>query len=333
MARPLRIEYPNAFYHVMNRGAGRQAIYLIEDDYKIFLEVVKELARFFDIRVVAYCLMPNHYHLLVQTPKANLSRAMRHLNGVYTQRHNRLHKKDGPLFRGRYKAILVQEDEYLTHLIRYIHLNPVQAGLTDDLSKYPWTSHGHYLKAENKIDDKDHRWLHVRLGLAFFSNKLKRALKDYRQFLKEGVDLKTLAFYKNKKHGSILGDPDFIDRIKEKYIFSDRKLSTEVPEKRGLQGQKKAHDIAREASRVFQRPLEELYRSRRGQTNYARLAAVALTRELSGLKLSEIAQFYKMNSYKSVGTTCYRLKARLVKEPELRKRYERALRACSQEEI
>ena len=111
MSRSLRIEYPNAFYHVMNRGAGRQAVYLIDDDYEMFLEAVKESSKFFGIRIVAYCLMPNHYHLLLQTPKANLSRAMRHLNGVYTQRFNRYHKTDGPLFRGRYKAILVQEDE------------------------------------------------------------------------------------------------------------------------------------------------------------------------------------------------------------------------------
>ena len=178
MSSPLRIEYSNAFYHVMNRGAGRQKIYLIDDDYDMFLEAVKESARFFNVRILSYCLMPNHYHLLIQTPKANLSRAMRHLNGVYTQRFNRYHKKDGPLFRGRYKAILIQADEYLTHLIRYIHLNPIQANPTGDLSAFPWTSHKQYLKGEDLAP-----WLHVRLGLAFFSNPLKQALKNYREFI------------------------------------------------------------------------------------------------------------------------------------------------------
>jgi putative transposase len=110
MARPLRIEYPNAFYHVMNRGLSRREIYLGDDDYEIFLGVLKETSKLFDIRVLAYAFMPNHYHLLIQTPKANLSRAMRHLNGVYTQRFNRFHNNDGPLFRGRYKAILIQEE-------------------------------------------------------------------------------------------------------------------------------------------------------------------------------------------------------------------------------
>jgi len=312
----------------MNRGASRQAIYLIDDDYEMFIEAVKESSKFFGIRIIAYALMPNHYHLLIQTPKANLSRAMRYLNGVYTQRFNRLHKKDGPLFRGRYKAILIQEDEYLTHLIRYIHLNPIQANLIEDLMKYPWTSHKQYLKGSDQAP-----WLRVRLGLAFFSKKLKRALKDYREFMKSGIDPKTLSFYGKKKQSSILGDPDFLERIKEQYIFTDRKLSTEIPEERSFQGQKKADHIAQETSKAFQRPKEELYRSRRGQTNHARLVAVSLTRDLSGLKLSEIAEIFKMGSYKSVGTSCYRLKARFAEEAGLKRRYEQLTRACSQEEI
>ena len=328
MSRPLRIEYPNAFYHVMNRGLNRQAVFLVDDDYEIFLEVLKETSKFFGIRVISYCLMPNHYHLLLQTPKANLSRAMRHLNGVYTQRFNRFHKKDGPLFRGRYKAILVQEDEYLTHLIRYIHLNPVQANLIGDPSKYLWNSHKQYLKGQDQAP-----WLHVRLGLAFYSGKLKGAIKSYRQFMKDGTDPTILAFYGKKKQSPILGDPDFLDMIKEKYIFTDRKLSTEIPEVRSLTGHKKAHQIVEATAKLFQRPKQQLYQSKRGETNRARLVAVSLVRDLSGLKLSEIAQVFKMNSYKSVGTSCYRLKARLAQEPDLRKGYERLSRTCSQEEI
>lgn len=328
MSRPLRIEYPNAVYHVMNRGLNRQLIYLNDDDYEVFLEAVKESSKFFGIRIISYCLMPNHYHLLIQTPKANLSRAMRHLSGVYTQRFNRFHKKDGPLFRGRYKAILVQGGEYLTHLIRYVHLNPAQAKLVRDISKYSWTSHRDYLKGEDQPP-----WLHVRFGLAFFSNELKSALRGYREFIKEGVDRKTLAFYGKKKQNPIFGDLDFLDQIKEKYIFTDRRLSTEISEQRSFQGQKTAYQIIKETSKAFQKPKEELCLSKRGTTNHARLVAVALTRDLSGLKLSEIAQIFRMDSYKSVGTSCYRLKRRLAKEPGLRKRYERLYQTCSQEEV
>ncbi|MBI4432265.1 MAG: transposase [Candidatus Omnitrophica bacterium] len=328
MSRPLRIEYPNAFYHIMNRGASRQPIYLIDDDYEMFLEAVKESAKFFNVRVICYCLMPNHYHLLIQTPKANLSRAMRHLNGVYTQRFNRLHKKDGPLFRGRYKAILVQEDEYLTHLIRYIHLNPVQANLTQDLLKYPWTSHKDYLKGNDQAP-----WLHVRLGLAFFSSQLAKALKEYRQFMKDGVDLKTLSFYSKKKLNPILGDPDFLNHIKEKYILTDRKLSTEIPEERQMTGNAMIQRILKETSRAFSIPNETLYKSKRGELNQARLVAVALSRELSGLRLSEIADLFRAKSYRTIASSCHRFKKLLTSDSGMRRRYGDIQKRCSQEKI
>src|SRR3989338_9084977 len=175
--------------------------------------------------------MSNHYHLLIQPPRANLSRAMRHLNGVYTQRFNRVHKKDGPVFRGRYKAILVQADEYLTHLIRYIHLNPVQANVVQAPEKFPWSSHTRYLKG---ADEKP--WLFVKLGLSFFGSKAHKALLAYKNFIHQGIDQKTLSFYNKKNQDPILGDVDFLNYIKEKYIYCKREYSSEIPERRVLNG-------------------------------------------------------------------------------------------------
>ena len=152
MVRPLRIEYPDAWYHVMNRGRRGEQIFLEERDYKTFLELLMESAQLWHLRIVAYCQMPNHYHLLVQTPDANLSRCMRHINGVYTQRFNRLHQCDGQLFRGRYKAILVDADSYLLQLVRYIHRNPLRAGIVEELSSYEWSSHRGYLSKSRKWD-------------------------------------------------------------------------------------------------------------------------------------------------------------------------------------
>lgn len=325
MSRPLRIEYPNAFYHVMNRGASRQAVYLTDDDYKIFLETLKETSKIFSLRIIAYSLMPNHYHLLVQTPKANLSKAMRYLNGVYTQRFNRNHKKDGPLFRGRYKAILVQEDEYLTHLIRYIHLNPVQANLAEEALNHPFSSHKHYLRAKNEGD-----WLFVLLGLSFFSSKTRKALKAYRQFMKNGVDARTKAFYNKKHQNPILGDPDFLDHIKANYILADKKLDSEMPDERKLSGSLIAERIIREISKSFSKPRETLLSSKRGETNTARLAALSLTRELSGLKLSEIAPIFNIRSYRTVGSGCYRLRKMISENADLKKRYLKIQTTCSQ---
>lgn len=137
MSRPLRIEVPDAWYHVMNRGLRRQPVFSDVEDYQIFLETLRESCERFGVSLGAYCLMPNHYHLLVHTPNANLSRFMRHVNGVYTQRFNRKNSKDGPLFRGRYRALVVDADEYLLQLVRYIHLNPVKAKLVNSPRSTP----------------------------------------------------------------------------------------------------------------------------------------------------------------------------------------------------
>lgn len=129
MSSPLRIEYPDAWYHVMNRGRRGEEIFGDKQDYRQFIEILKETANLWKLRIAAYSLIPNHYHLLVQTPWGNLSRCLRHIDGVYTQRFNRSHGCDGPLFRGRFKSILVDADSYLLPLVRYIHRNPVRAGL------------------------------------------------------------------------------------------------------------------------------------------------------------------------------------------------------------
>ena len=120
MSRPLRIECPNAWHHVMNRARRGQMLFVDKDDYTCFLDLLRETSEIFNIKIFAYCLMPTHYHLLVQTPEMNLARCMRHLNGVFTQRYNIQQKCDGTLFRGRYKSILVEEDSYLLQLVRYI---------------------------------------------------------------------------------------------------------------------------------------------------------------------------------------------------------------------
>ncbi len=112
MARPLRINYPGAWYHVMNRGGGYRTIFNDDHQRCVFLELLADLNRMFRLEFHAYCLMDNHYHLLAHTPEGNLQRGMRHLNGVYTQRYNRIEKTDSPLFRGRYKAIVIEPDAY-----------------------------------------------------------------------------------------------------------------------------------------------------------------------------------------------------------------------------
>ncbi len=140
MSRPLRIEFSGAFYHVTSRGDRREDIYLTEGNRKGFLNVLEHLHERFNWLVHAYCLMDNHYHLLIETPDADLSKGMRQLNGVYTQAFNRDHGRIGHVFQGRYKALLVQKESYLLELARYIVLNPVRAGMVPSAKDWSWSS-------------------------------------------------------------------------------------------------------------------------------------------------------------------------------------------------
>jgi putative transposase len=141
MSRPLRIEFAGGLYHVTSRGDGREAIFLGGEDRRLFLGVLSEVVPDFNWAVHAYCLMDNHYHLLIETPDGNLSKGMRQLNGVYTQRFNRQHGRVGHVFQGRYKAIIVQKESYLLELARYVVLNPVRARMVRSPAEWPWSSY------------------------------------------------------------------------------------------------------------------------------------------------------------------------------------------------
>jgi len=190
MSRPLRIQYPGAWYHVMNRARRGQDLYPGRADMDTFLALLKETVAMFNLKVFAYCLMPTHYHLLVQTPDANLSRCMRHINGVYTQRYNVLNKCDGTLFRGRYKAILVDADSYLLELVRYIHRNPLRAGIVKKLGQYVWSSHRGYLS-----DDQRWEWLHKEFVLGMLAKNRAIQIKKYKQFVEKQDAEQLLSFF------------------------------------------------------------------------------------------------------------------------------------------
>jgi len=140
MSRPLRIEYPGAVYHVTSRGDRREPIYRDDADRALYLRILGDAMARYAVRALAYCLMGNHYHLVLHTPAGGLSRFMRQLNGVYTQACNRRHGQVGHLFQGRYKAILVDRDAYLLALVRYVERNPVAAGLASEAAHWPWSS-------------------------------------------------------------------------------------------------------------------------------------------------------------------------------------------------
>jgi REP-associated tyrosine transposase len=329
MSRPLRVEFPGAWYHVMNRGLNRNLIFSDSEDHVLFLDTLAEACALFNVQVAAYCLMPNHYHALIHTPEGNLSRFMRHLNGVYTQRINRKRKRDGPLFRGRFKGILVQEESYLMQVVKYIHHNPLKARMVSTLREFPWSSHHSFVKPSRKAPPE---WLMAQEVLRRFSARRALAISLYKEFMGEEVSREIAKFYSKKYWGPILGDETFVDRIKAKYIESERQLDKEVKGKRNIRGKAKVRQINREVCRYFKIPEPRLYESRRGQNNIPRQMAVLLSRDLSGLRLSELADAYRIKTYKTVGTLCYRFQQSLKKNRKWAKQYAKLNTLCSQEE-
>jgi putative transposase len=209
MARKARIHYPGALYHVILRGNARQDIFIDDGDrYRFYLLMQEGIARYRH-SIHAFCLMTNHLHLLIQVADIPLSRIMQNLSFRYTRWSNGRQGKSGHLFQGRYKAVLVNADEYLLELVRYLHLNPVRAGLVNDPLEFPWSSHRAYCGKENIP------WLNTDLTLSAFGKHRDTARRKFLQSVSEGLD----EGHRPEFHGGIgvdsrvLGDDSFIEKV------------------------------------------------------------------------------------------------------------------------
>jgi REP element-mobilizing transposase RayT len=205
MARPLRIQYDGAVYHITSRGNARNPIYKEEEDRRIFLEVLYRVNIRYNWVCHVYCLMNNHYHLIIETPEGNLSQGMRQLNGVYTQLYNKRHNRVGHIFQGRYKAILIQKGSYLLEASRYVVLNPVRAKALKDPGEWKWSS---YCGTAGK--EKPHPCLTTDWILGQFGSKRRKSEKKYSEFVMAGIGEE---IWKDVKGQSILGGEEFIERF------------------------------------------------------------------------------------------------------------------------
>src|SRR3990172_5072357 len=206
MSRPIRIEFPDALYHVTARGDRREDIFDDDQDRRTFLSTVEQVITRFNWICHAWCLMDNHYHLLIQTPDGNLSKGMRQLNGVYTQANNRRHQRVGHLFQGRFKAILVASDAYLLELARYVVLNPVRAGRVKKPADWTWSSY----RASVGLEPSP-LWLAADGLLAQFAKRRSLAQQRYAQFVAEGI--KAASPWSSLKGQVFLGDEQFVQRM------------------------------------------------------------------------------------------------------------------------
>ena len=227
MARPLRIEYAGALYYVTSRGDRREDIFIDDVDRVNWLATFSQVCSRFNWRCHAWCLMDNHYHIVIETIEGNLSQGMRQLNGVYTQTSNRRHHRVGHVFQGRYKAVLVEKESYLLELCRYVVLNPIRANMVNDVVDWPWSSYAAMLG-----NTAPPEWLEIDWLLGHFGQSRKQAIDAYINFVRAGIGLAPI--WRDLKHQIFLGHDDFIDALKIKYNHDVECHSLkEVPRARG----------------------------------------------------------------------------------------------------
>ncbi len=220
MARPLRIEYDGALYHVTSRGNERKLIYKNDKDRRAFLDILHRTNERYNWICHAYCLMDNHYHIVIETLDGNLSKGMRQLNGVYTQVFNKKYHRVGHIFQGRYKAILIQKESHLLEVCRYVILNPVRAKAVKTPVEWKWSSHRATVGIEESHPCLTTDWI-----LGQFGTKRGIAKKRYSEFVKAGITEKTI--WTEVKGQIILGDDDFVERF-SKYLKGHEDI-TEIP--------------------------------------------------------------------------------------------------------
>ncbi len=319
MARPLRLEFEGAFYHVTARGNERKNIYSAQRDYQKFLEYLREAEKKYGIVVHGYVLMTNHYHLLIQTPETNLSRAMHHINGAYTNYINIKKKRSGHLFQGRYKSLLVDKDSYLIELSRYIHLNPVRAGIVQRPEDYNYSSYPAYISA--KTDDV----VSTELILGMIAAGRKEARKKYRNYVEAGLGADTESPLENVYGGMILGGGRFIKealkRIKEEYLRKG-----EVSHRRALRASYDMEDILKCSAGTYKVSTEDILE---GRLPEAKKAAIYLIKKHTGVTNQEIGERFGGLSYSAVAKICRRLEGAMEENRGLRKKIERIERTLS----
>ncbi len=287
------MEYPNAFYHVMNRGLNKCPIFIDEYDRRLLQRTIGEAVSQWNIKIHAFSLMANHYHLLVETPLANISRAMRHIDGIYTQRFNRVHRRDGPLFRGRFKSILIQKETYFLELIRYIHLNGVKAHVAQSPELDLYSSHYDYLHPEKAAP-----WLVQSMTLSYFISS-PNPRDELHRFVLRGIPDSLDKILSNKIWPPILGEKSFILGIKDEHLTNQQK-NPELPQKNHLLKIRKLKP-EEVISSIF-----EVYNSKRGLTSEANLVRetrwvkIFFLRRYSSMTFATIGNLLGGLSYKSV---------------------------------
>jgi REP element-mobilizing transposase RayT len=298
MARPLRIEYPGALYHVTSRGNEQKDVFKSRRDREQFLSYLESAVVRYGAVIHAYCLMSNHYHLLLETPEGNLSQVMRHINGAYTTYFNIKRKRAGHLFQGRYKALLVEADEYSIELCRYIHLNPVKVGMVAKPEEYEWSSYRQLIGITEPTE-----WLTTKFILGYFPASSARS--SYREFVNDALKREIDSPMKKVIASTILGSPAFIVKMSQQHL-GEKQADRNMPAVRVL-NRPKIEDIIKAVSMEIR------------DENLAKKVSLYFCHRYSGARLREIGERFGLSDA-AVTQASRRLRVASESDDTLRKR-------------
>jgi len=310
MGRQIRIEYEGAVYHVLSRGNERKEIFKDSDDKERFLSILAEYHDRYGVLIHSYVLMDNHYHVLLETPKANLVRVMHGLNSRYTGYFNKKYSRSGHLFQGRYKAIIVEKERYLVELSRYIHLNPIRAGMAESPEIYQWSSYIGFINKKKVL-----RWIEYKWILSSFSIVDTKSRRKYKEFVSNGVK-KELENPMNNVIGQIvLGGEDLLEKVR-KLASKEDKLAEEIVERKKLISYPSVNRLI-EIVCLELGVTEQNIKKKLRKENTARNIAIFIIRKYSGKTNKEIGEIFGGLHYSSVNRAEERLRDKMGKDKKL----------------
>ena len=301
MARPLRLEFPDAIYHVTSRGIERRAIVADDRDRDRWLTHLERVVKQRRWRTFAFALMDNHFHLFVQTPEPNLSAGMRDLNGGYVSYFNARHQRAGHLFQGRFKAFVIENQGYWHEVSRYVHLNPVRAGLVAKPEAWRWSSYAGYYRPARRLP-----WVDRERVLADFGGDTRDGRARYREFVEEGLGRKLDSPLSAAVHGLVLGSDRFVERVQE--LLGQRPEDPEVPQLARFRPRPALSDVMALVAKHYGRDPSAWAPGRRCD-DPARSVAAYLARHVAGETSRRVAAALGYRNRSSVTVACRRIQA------------------------
>lgn len=334
MTRSLRVEYEGAWYHVTSRGNERKEIYRDDKDRERFVGILRRSAEESKVEVACYVLMSNHFHFLLQTPVGNLAKFMQRFNTTYTMYYNRRHKRNGHLLQGRYKGILVEADEYLLEVSRYIHLNPVKIRKNRELSieekkrllaGYRWSSYRGYI---GKAKDD---FVNYGAVLGYLGGGDGERRRKYERFMMDGIGEDLSEIYKEVKGQAVLGGEVFLKWVQEHFDEGREIKEKDVSHKRELKKRLSIEEIAKATAEEYGAGVEEIL-ARRSRQNEARQVTMELSYRINGgrMSLRELGKAFGGMGGDAILQAHKRFLKRLNQDKDLMKRFEKMERTLSQ---